>query len=167
MDVRRKMGLFERYDFSKTAILKRAGVDPQCPTRDLYHDIAGVVQALVFDCARLGDLEGQDIEACATLQDRIYRSYGWLQSQYFSIEWEELSPDDPDLRIFFQMKTALEDLGRVLHDLLESARKNLSRGERVGNHQSFRDVIDRIGTLMQAYHETKARIDERTRQSRG
>ncbi len=167
MDAQRKKELFERYDFSKTAILKRAGVDPQSPVTDLYHDIAGMVQSLVFECDRFGDPEIRDIEMCATIQDRIYRNYGWLQSQYQTIQWEELSAHDSDLNVFFQMRAALKDLGRILCDLLEESRKALAQGKSAGDHPPFRDIIEKIGTLMQAYRETREKIERSLASSDG
>lgn len=161
MDDRKKQQLFEKYDFSKAGILRRAGVDPQNPVKDLYHDIAGMVQSLVFECDRLGDSGSRDIGECEAIQDRIYKGYGWLLTQYLSIDWGALSSDDPDLKVFFDMKKALEDLGRVLYDFLEKARKELAQGTNSGNHQPFRDIIERIGTLMQAYQETREKIDIR------
>lgn len=161
MDDRTKMDIFERYDFSKTGILKRAGVDPQSPVRDLYHDIAGMVQALVFECDRLNDPENRDIDEWATIQDRIYKGYGWLQTQYLSIEWGALSFDDPELKVFFHMRKALEDLGRILYDFLGKSRKELAQGARSDNHQPLREIIERIGMLMHVYGETSERIQRR------
>ena len=161
MDDQKKQQLFRKYDFSKTGILRRAGVDPQNPVRDLYHDIAGMVQSLVFECDRFGDSGSRDIGEYEVIQDRIYKGYGWLSTQYLSIDWGALSPDDPDLKVFFDMKKALEDLGRVLYEFLEKARKALAQGTLPDNHQPFRDIIERIGTLMQAYQEIRENIDNR------
>ncbi|EFK10077.1 conserved hypothetical protein [delta proteobacterium NaphS2] len=44
---------------------------------------------------------------------------------------------------------------------MEKARKALAQGTTPGDHQPFRDIIHRIGTLMQTYRETKEKIDKR------
>ena len=120
-----------------------------------------MVQSLVFECERFNDSGSRDIGECEAIQERIYRNYGWLLTQYHAIDWESLSPDDPDLKVFFNMKKALEDLGRVLYDFLEKARKALAQGTAPGSHQPFRDIIQRIGCLMQTYGETMEKIDKR------
>ena len=161
MDDRKKQQLFIKYDFSKSGILRQAGVDPRSPVRDLYHDIAGMVQSLVLECDRFNDSGRRDIGEYEAIQDRICKGYGWLLTQYQSIDWGSLSSDDPDLTVFFYMKKALEDLGRVLHDFLEKARKALAQGANPGDHQPFRDIIHRFGALVQNYRETREKIDKR------
>ncbi len=160
MDDQKKRELFEKYDFSKTGILRRAGVDPQSPLRVLYHDIAGILQSLVFECERLDALEKRDVEEYETIQDRIYKGFGWLQTQYLSIDWEGLPSDDSDLQVFFNMKLALEDLGRALHDLLDIARRDLERNARSGNLAQFRDIIKKTGKIMRAYQETWDKLEK-------
>jgi hypothetical protein len=161
VDDRKKRELFEKYDFSKTGILKRAGVDPQSPVRDLYHDIAGMVQSLVFECERLESAETRDIPEHAAIQNRIYKNFGWLQTQYLSIEWDELSAHDSDFRVFYRMKEALNHLGRVLYLFLHERRKALDDGADARHDASLREIIERIGHLMRAFQETRERIEKR------
>lgn len=43
-----KLAIFEKYDFSKTGILRNTGIGNDDPKIQLYHDIAGMVQALMI-----------------------------------------------------------------------------------------------------------------------
>ncbi|MCF8129093.1 MAG: hypothetical protein K9N10_11310 [Deltaproteobacteria bacterium] len=161
MDDHKKRELFEKYDFSKTGILKRAGVGPQSPVKDLYHDIAGMVQSLIFECERLESPEIREVREYDTIQNRIYRDFGWLQTQYLSIDWDELSADDPDFQVFFRMKEALNRLGRTLYFFLHETRKALDHGKDSLDDAPLRDLIERIGQLMRVFQETRERIEEK------
>jgi len=161
VDYHKKRELFEKYDFSKTGILKRAGVGPQSPVKDLYHDIAGMVQSLVFECERLESRGTWDVREYDAIQNRIYRDFGWLQTQYLSIDWNELSADDPDFQVFFQMKEALNHLGRILYFFLHESRKALDESNDSRDDAPFREIIERIGNLMRTFQETRERIEEK------
>jgi hypothetical protein len=56
-----KLALFEKYDFSKTELLRKASIDYDDPKIQLYHDIAGMVQVLSMNLAEIADGIVQDI----------------------------------------------------------------------------------------------------------
>jgi len=156
----KKLALFEKYDFSKTRLLKKAAIDRDDPKIELYHDIAGIVQALVIELNAVADGTVQDVKVYGELQDKIYKCYGWLQLKYQGITWREMDGDDPELSVFFKMKKLIDDLGHSVNSFLDKSR--ISMGNRTGS-QEYKNIekqIKEIGKLMQKYRKTKEKLKE-------
>jgi hypothetical protein len=162
MDIKKKREIFEKYDFSKTAILKKAGIgDSKDPRIHLYHDIAGMVQALYLNLGELAKGMSEDIDDFNSLQNKIYRCYGWLQTKYLGIDWEALDPDDSDCRIFFKTKDIFNDLGKRIGYFLDKSRIFLSGKEDMDEYKHIEKDIDQIRHLMQEYRKVKKKLHEK------
>jgi hypothetical protein len=153
-----KYELFEKYDFSKTGLLKRSAIDQENPKSELYHDIAGIIQALVIKLAEISQETVQDIEAYDILQDEIYKCYGWLVLKYQGISWNELDAQDPDLSVFFKMKRSIDGLGHSINSFLDNSRTKLGGSADSKEYKYIEKQIQRIGRLMQQYRQTKEKL---------
>ena len=153
-----KFELFEKYDFSKTGLLKRSTIDQENPKSELYHDIAGIIQALVIKLAEVSQESIQDIEAYDILQGEIYKCYGWLVLKYQGISWNELDAYDPDLSVFFKMKQSIDGLGHSINSFLDDSRPKLGGSADSKEYKNIAEQIQKIGKLMQQYRKTKERL---------
>ena len=155
-----KLALFEKYDFSKTGLLKRTALKDNDPKKKLYHDIGGIVQALAIEFAAVADETVQDINEYNKLQDEIYKSYGWLNLKYQGITWNELDADDPDFSVFFRMKQSINDLGYSINSFLDQSRNSLGGKTDSKEYKNIQKQIQEIGKLMQQFRETKEKLRE-------
>lgn len=153
-----KYELFEKYDFSKTGLLKRSNIDQENPKSELYHDIAGIIQALVIKLAGVSQEIVQDIESYNIIQDDIYKYYGWLVLKYQGISWNELDDNDPDLSVFFKMKRSIDGLGRSINSFLDNSRTKLGGSADSKEYKHIEEQIQKIGKLMQQYRKTKEKL---------
>ena len=159
MENSEKRDIFERYDFSKTAQLKKAGIKGGDPKKELYHDIAGIIQSLFISLSAITTGEVKDIKEYQNLQDSIYMDYGWLQIKYLGIEWQELDSGDRDFSIFFKTKRLIDDLGRSIDPFLETWRRYPDRTmDSDESYKKIQEHIKEIGELMQEYLAAKERL---------
>lgn len=158
MSPEEKIELFEKYDFSRTGLLKRSTINQENPKSELYQDIAGIIQALVIKLAEVSQESVQDIEAYDILQDEIYKCYGWLVLKYQGISWNELDIHDPDLSVFFKMKRSIDYLGHSINSFLDDSRTKLGGSADSKEYKSIETHIQEIGKLMQQYRKTKERL---------
>jgi hypothetical protein len=162
MDPKKKLAIFEKYDFSKTAHLKRAGINREDSRSDLYHDIAGMLQSLLINVSAIANGEVNDVDRYSKLQVLVYKSYGWLQSEYQGIDWDELDADDPDFSVFFKMKRLIDDLGQTISAFLENSRRKLGRKVDADNadksYEKMQEQIEAMGDLMQGYLSVKENL---------
>jgi hypothetical protein len=150
-----KLALFEKYDFSKTELLRKASIDYDDPKIQLYHDIAGMVQVLSMNLAEIADGIFQDIKGYNILQDGVYKCYGWLQIEYQGIDWNELNANDSDLRVFFKMKQSIDDLGYCIRSFMDQSRISLGERTDFEKYKNIEKLIQEIGELMQEYGKMK------------
>jgi hypothetical protein len=150
-----KLTFFEKFDFSKTGLLKRSTIDIDDPKIELYHDIAGMVQVLLMKLSEVADGAAKEVKAFKLLQDTIYKCYGWLQMKYQSIEWSDIDSDDPEFSIFFKMKKSIDDLGHSIDSFLETSRRHLGNGSKLEEYTDIEKQIKKMGELMQLYRRTK------------
>jgi hypothetical protein len=153
-----KLALFEKYDFSKTELLRKASIDYDDPKIELYHDIAGMVQALGMKLASVADGTVQDIKEYNILQDEIYKCYGWLQLKYQGIDWNELDVGDSDLGVFFKMKQTIDDLGYSISSFMDQSRIGLGARFDSKKYENIEKLIQEIGGLMQEYRKIKDKL---------
>jgi hypothetical protein len=153
-----KIAFFEKFDFSKTGLLKRSAIEAGDPKIILYHDIAGMVQVLLMKLDEVADGAAKDIKEYNLLQDDIYKCYGWLQIKYQSIEWSKIDNDDPDFSIFFKMKKSIDDLGYSINSFLETSRLHVENKSDLEGYTSIKNQIKKMGELMQQYRRTKENL---------
>ncbi len=154
----KKISLLEKYDFSKTGLLKKAGIEAEDPRAELYHDIAAIVQAMLIDLLALARGKATDSNNHKKLQEDIYRGYGWLQCKYRGIDWEELDPNDKDLQVFFKMKQLIDHLGAKLDAFLEQARKASGHTIENGKFKAAKKQIQDIGDMFHEFAAVKKRL---------
>ena len=155
-----KLTLFEKYDFSKTGLLKRTALEDNDPQKKLYHDIGGIVQALAIVFAAVADGTAQDINEYNKLQDEIYKCYGWLNLKYQGIAWNELDAEDPDFSVFFRMKQSINDLGYSINSFLDQSRNRLGGRTDSREYENLQKQIQKIGKLMQQFRKAKEKLRE-------
>jgi len=155
-----KLALFEKYDFSKTGLLRRAAIEHDDPKSELYHDIAGIVQALAIVLGAVVDKTFQDVKDYNKLQDEIYKCYGWLHLKYQGIAWNTLAVGDPDLSVFFDMRQSINDLGKSINSILDKSRIKLKNRTNSETYKNIEKHIQELGRLMQQYKKTKEKLSE-------
>ncbi len=158
MDPKDKLAIFEKYDFSKTGLLEKAALDRNHPNIELYHDIAGMVQALSLKLAEVAGGVAETVGAYDALQNEVYTCYGWLQLRYHGVAWDELDPADPDFDALFKMKEAIDALGRNVNAFLDEVRPTMGGGADSEPYFAAQDQIQKIGILMQKYLLIKKQI---------
>ncbi|MGD9073847.1 MAG: hypothetical protein PVJ69_01425 [Desulfobacteraceae bacterium] len=162
MNPEKKYQIFTKYDLSKLVNIERAEIHPETSEAQLCHGIAGVVQGLTLCVELIAKERVREVQKYKETQDEIYKFYGWLQSKYQGIDWDELHTDDPDLAIFFRMKELIDGLGRDINSFLEKSLKNLQGRIRSKEYERIETKISEIGRLMQKYRQTKARLRTQT-----
>lgn len=158
MEAEMKVAVFEKYDFSRSGLIRRAGMEVKDSRTDLYHDIAGIVQTMLTGLSALAEGEGKDINRHQKLQDSMYKGYGWLQCRYRGIDWHELDSGDPDFQVFFKMKTSIDDLGRSLDHFLEKARREAGRKMDSAGFRDTEKQLQDMGDVLREFMETKERL---------
>jgi hypothetical protein len=146
-----KRSLFEKYDFSKTGLLRKAGMENDDPRIELYHDIAGMFQALVMALSAIAHGSVRGVKEYNILQDHIYKSYGWLYLKYQGIAWNEMDAGDPDLDVFFKMKQSIDDLGPSISTFLDKSRIRLGGDTDSDEYQNIEKQVREIKKRMQQY----------------
>ena len=121
------------------------------PRIELYHDIAGMFQALVMALSAIADGKVRDVKEYNILQDKIYKSYGWLCLKYQGIAWNELDANDPDLDVFFKMKQSIDDLGSSISSFLDKSRIRLRGDTDSDEYQNIEKKVREIKKQMQQY----------------
>jgi hypothetical protein len=160
MDTETKLALFDKYDFSKTGQLERAGISASDPRVKLYHDIAGMIQAIALKLSTVAETTWEDVEEYNRFQHEIYEYYGWLCLRYLGIDWRELDADDSDLAVFFRMKESIADLGHGIDVFLDKVRLSQGGGAESSEYKEVRQQIREIGDLMQEFKKTRERLRE-------
>ena len=151
MTPEKKRELFEKYDFSKTGLLRKAGIAHDDPKIELYHDIAGMVQALVISLSAIAHGQAQDVKEYTIHQNMVYKAYGWLHLKYQGIAWNELEADDPDLSLFFKMKQSIDDLGHRISIFLNKSQIRLKGNRNSEEYKNIEKQIQEIKNRMQQY----------------
>jgi hypothetical protein len=161
MNIEKKLEIFEKYDFSKSVLLKRAGLHYESHKSNLYHGIANKIQILVTDIGIITSGELEDMQTYKKVEDRVFKNYGWLQAKYQTIDWDELDQNDFDCAVFFKMKKVIDDLGRDIDRLLSKTRLefkvNLLESR---EYKELKKKIEESSELMQQFKEIKERLQK-------
>jgi hypothetical protein len=161
MTPEKKLAVFEKYDFSKTGLLRGAAIEYDDPKIRLYHDIAGMVQVLWNNLSTVAEGTVQDVKEYNMLQDEIYMCYGWLQLKYQGIAWDELDANDSDFSVFFRMKQSIDDLGYFISSFMDQSRIRLKSRMDSEKYKNIEKQIEEIGQLMQEYRKTKDKLKKK------
>ncbi len=161
MDIAKKLKIFEKYDFSKSALLKRAGLGYESNKSNLYHGIANKIQILITNIAIIASGELEDIQRYKKVENRVFKNYGWLQSKYQTIDWDELDQEDLDCAVLFKMKELIDDLGREIDRFLSKTRLefklNLLKSD---EYRELKQKIEESSELMQQFKEIQERLQK-------
>ena len=158
MDAKKKLALFEKYNFSKSAMLRRAGVDEESSKTARYHGFGAMVQAIIIQLGIIKDGECDDVDEFDKVKNEILEHYGWLQARYDDIDWDELDPEDPDLSLFFDMKEKIDRLGALIDTFLEESRKHLCKGVEPPVYTEIQELVEEIRDLTQAFRKAMERL---------
>jgi hypothetical protein len=163
MDIEKKLEIFKKYDFSKSALLKRAGLGYESHKSNLYHGIANKVQILITNIAIIASVKLENIKKYKRIEDKVFKEYGWLQIKYQGIDWNELDRDDFDCVIFFEMKTLIDAIGRDIDKFLEKSRLEFKFNTMESDEcKELKQKIQYSNDLMQKFKEIKDRIKKKT-----
>jgi hypothetical protein len=161
MNIEKKLEIFEKYDFSKSALLKRAGLNYESHKSNLYHGIANKIQILVINIGIIASVELEDIEKYKKVEDKVFKNYGCLQTKYQTIDWDELDQNDSDCVVLFKMKKMIDQLGRDIDRFLRKTRLefkvNLLESR---EYKELKKKIEGSSELMQQFKEIKERLQK-------
>ena len=160
MDTKKKLALFEKYDFSKSAILRREGLDEESPEAERHHGFGAILQAIAIELGVIKDGECDDVDEFHEVQNRIWAHYQWLQSRYNEIDWDEMDHDDPDLSLFFEMKERIDRLGNLMDTFLRESREHLCKKQEPRAYKEIQDLMKDIRELLQGFKAAKKRLEK-------
>jgi hypothetical protein len=162
MDAEAKLAIFEKYDLSKSALIKKAKLDYESSQAKLYHGMATMLQSLVMCLEALLSGEVEDVQDHKNMQNEVYRSYGWLQSKYQGIDWNELDSDDLDFEVFFKMNELINELGHTIDAFLKESRKKSGQKIDSKHYSKLQHQIRVMRNLMLQYKEIKTKLEKQT-----
>jgi hypothetical protein len=161
VDLKEKLAIFEKYDFSKSALIQRAGIDYHSQKSNLYHGIANKIQIMITNIAIIASGKLENIQEYREIEDKVFKDYGWLQVKYQGIDWNELDYDDFDFAVFFEMKTLLDDLSRDIDTFLNKSRLEFKLNTMDSKeYREIKQKIEHSNQLMQKFKETKERLQK-------
>jgi hypothetical protein len=148
MDNQKKWDAFTTYDFSRSGEIARMPVgSPRIKSCTGMSAILTDIYGTLY-YAREDVLKNPSINL-TKVEKQVRKAYRQLSSRYNSIKFNELDPEDSDFAVFFNTKTAIDDLGRVIDSFFQD-RQGTSELER---------VYENLKALMQQHTVLKINLE--------
>ena len=149
MDPQNKWTAFNIYDFSKSGELARipagsSGTQKCTGMSAILTDIYGTLNYAIEDVIANPAID------LTRAEKQVRKAYRQLSSRYILINFNELDQEDPDFAVFFNTKTAIDDLGKVIDSFFQD-RQGASELEK---------VYENLRVLMQQHTVIKRNLEK-------